>query len=184
MKKKIIGVTFITTVLMLLLSSGVFAGSHGSDSIQGIGYSYGGGSPTAKCTGMSSASVTTQMSSGGHLFSKDKAVALSYPSIYCHVDRVRVSPPGYSDLRIDPNFATNYVGAPWNTEKRYVIAVQKILNGYGYGLSLDGVWGTKTRDAVVAFQKSKNMNPDGVVGFQTWRGLCSSSGYKFASTIW
>ena len=39
------------------------------------------------------------------------------------------------------------------------------------GLLADGVFGPKTRDAVIAFQKTKQLLPDGVVGAMTWATL-------------
>ena len=46
-----------------------------------------------------------------------------------------------------------------------------ILNKYGYALSIDGVFGKNTRNAVIAFQGSKGLIPDGIVGINTWRKL-------------
>lgn len=39
------------------------------------------------------------------------------------------------------------------------------------GVSVDGDFGPTTKAAVLAFQKSKGMYADGIVGPQTWRGL-------------
>lgn len=35
-------------------------------------------------------------------------------------------------------------------------------------LVVDGVFGAKTKEAVIAFQKQQNLTPDGIVGPQTW----------------
>lgn len=52
-----------------------------------------------------------------------------------------------------------------------VFLLQKILKeGYLPG-PLDGVFGPKTREAVIAFQKVNNLKRDGIVGPQTWRAL-------------
>ena len=37
--------------------------------------------------------------------------------------------------------------------------------------SADGVFGTKTRDAVIAFQTAKGLKADGVIGAETWAEL-------------
>ena len=47
--------------------------------------------------------------------------------------------------------------------------VQVILD-----LSVDGDFGTKTHNAVVAFQKKKGLTQDGIVGANTWKALLES----------
>ncbi len=44
---------------------------------------------------------------------------------------------------------------------------------FGYTLAVDGDFGSMTESAVIAFQKSKNLAVDGMVGPQTWLGLLS-----------
>lgn len=51
----------------------------------------------------------------------------------------------------------------------YAKAVQLLLNVNQFpNLQADGIFGTATKDAVKAFQKSKNLTADGVVGHKTW----------------
>lgn len=54
----------------------------------------------------------------------------------------------------------------------YVLAWQKYLNTLGYGLVEDGIFGNKTFDAVVDFQKRAFPNQpkehDGIIGAKTW----------------
>ena len=45
-----------------------------------------------------------------------------------------------------------------------VVTLQKALNNHGEDLVTDGIFGTATRAAVVAFQSVKGLVPDGVVG--------------------
>lgn len=52
-----------------------------------------------------------------------------------------------------------------------VKAAQTQLNVYGYGLAVDGGFGTKTKSATVAFQKNHHLAVDGVIGPNTWRAL-------------
>ncbi|WP_327344467.1 peptidoglycan-binding protein [Streptomyces europaeiscabiei] len=52
-----------------------------------------------------------------------------------------------------------------------VKAAQTQLNVYGYGLAADGEFGSKTKSAVVAFQKNHHLQVDGVIGPETWRAL-------------
>lgn len=50
--------------------------------------------------------------------------------------------------------------------------IQNILstNGYPTG-GVDGIFGEKTRQAVIAFQSSQGLQADGIVGPQTWAAL-------------
>lgn len=55
--------------------------------------------------------------------------------------------------------------------KETVAWAQEKLNGQGYGLKVDGIWGSKTEGAVRAFQKSKGLKVDGIVGRETKKAL-------------
>ncbi len=52
--------------------------------------------------------------------------------------------------------------------------VQDMLNHNGYSLTVDGVFGTKTYNAVISFQKSKGLSVDGIVGANTRNALKNS----------
>ena len=53
-----------------------------------------------------------------------------------------------------------------------VTQLQKDLNGLGfYSYSIDGDFGPRTRDAVISFQKSRELKTDGVVGAKTKAAL-------------
>lgn len=41
----------------------------------------------------------------------------------------------------------------------------------GYPLDVDGIFGAKTKQAVMAFQKDKGLNIDGIIGKNTWNKL-------------
>lgn len=50
--------------------------------------------------------------------------------------------------------------------------LQILLNALNNtGLTVDGIFGTATKDAVIAFQKSKGLEQDGIVGEKTWDKL-------------
>jgi len=51
--------------------------------------------------------------------------------------------------------------------------LQAGLNGKGYPLVADGVFGPKTDAAVRQFQSDRNLQVDGIVGPQTWQALVS-----------
>ena len=64
--------------------------------------------------------------------------------------------------------------------------IQKKLKSLGfYSGSVDGVYGTGTKNAVTAFQKSCGITADGIAGPTTllYLGLSSSSGYS-SSDVW
>lgn len=52
-----------------------------------------------------------------------------------------------------------------------VKAAQTQLKVYGYSLTVDGVFGAKTKSAAVAFQQKHKLQVDGVIGPNTWRSL-------------
>jgi len=53
-----------------------------------------------------------------------------------------------------------------------VRAIQVLLSAkYGYGISVDGIFGPDTNDAVRDFQDDNDLSVDGIVGPQTWRML-------------
>lgn len=50
--------------------------------------------------------------------------------------------------------------------------IQKALQAAGYDIGvIDGKIGAKTREAIMAFQKSNGLNADGVIGETTWEKL-------------
>jgi peptidoglycan hydrolase-like protein with peptidoglycan-binding domain len=53
----------------------------------------------------------------------------------------------------------------------FVLLLQSALNDLGASLQIDGVFGRRTRSAVLAFQSSRDLAADGVVGPQTWGSL-------------
>ncbi len=57
----------------------------------------------------------------------------------------------------------------------YVKAAQRLLNRFGYGLTVDGSFGPRTRDAVRSFQSAKGLAVDGIVGPITWQTLAGSA---------
>ena len=50
-------------------------------------------------------------------------------------------------------------------------ALQILLNGYGFSLVADGVFGSKTETMVKQYQKSVSIGADGIVGEKTWSKL-------------
>lgn len=52
-----------------------------------------------------------------------------------------------------------------------VVKLQSLLNSGGAGLKVDGIFGPKTRSAVAAYQRSRGLVEDSVVGPHTWGSL-------------
>ncbi len=59
-----------------------------------------------------------------------------------------------------------------STNANAVKAVQdQLANRYGYSVTVDGVFGNGTKNAVISFQQSRGLTADGVVGLDTWCAL-------------
>ena len=52
-----------------------------------------------------------------------------------------------------------------------VRSLQYLLNARGAKLTVDGIFGAKTKAAVVAFQRAHHLPADGVIGAKTWGAL-------------
>lgn len=56
-----------------------------------------------------------------------------------------------------------------------VSEIQTLLNSKGFPVgAVDGAFGVKTKKAVMAFQKAKRLDPDGIVGPKTWAALAAT----------
>jgi hypothetical protein len=54
--------------------------------------------------------------------------------------------------------------------------LQKLLNRSGAKLNVDGVFGPRTHEAVLEFQRPRKLKADGIVGEETWsRLVCTSN---------
>lgn len=105
-------------------------------------------------------------------------------------------------LMINPLFQTevgeeachgvcNYLGVPYlprdnlnnypllrsGSNNNFVYLLQFILNQYGYNLSVDGIFGSNTLNAVRDFQRNNSLSVDGLVGTNTWRTLLNLPPY-------
>lgn len=59
--------------------------------------------------------------------------------------------------------------------------LQKLLNNAGYKLTVDGIFGANTLNAVKKYQQSKGLTVDGIVGENTWGRLTRGSGSSSSS---
>lgn len=53
----------------------------------------------------------------------------------------------------------------------YVLAWQRYLNTLGFNLVEDSIFGEKTKQAVMQYQKSKGLVADGIIGKNTWNSI-------------
>jgi peptidoglycan hydrolase-like protein with peptidoglycan-binding domain len=72
---------------------------------------------------------------------------------------------GTIDLRTDCGYLMQGMSGPCVTR------LQQLLNGFGYGLTVDGQFGIGTATAVSNFQTSKGLTADGIVGPMTKAAL-------------
>lgn len=52
-----------------------------------------------------------------------------------------------------------------------VFVLQTLLEKGGYNIKIDGIFGSKTEDIIIEFQKDNNLVADGIVGKLTWNKL-------------
>jgi peptidoglycan hydrolase-like protein with peptidoglycan-binding domain len=71
-------------------------------------------------------------------------------------------------------------GANSTWPKVTVRSLQYLLDAHGAKVPADGVFGAKTKAAVVAFQRARHLTADGVAGAQTWGALITT--VKLGST--
>lgn len=63
-----------------------------------------------------------------------------------------------------------------------VSQIQSALKDWGYyNGAVDGIFGTATRNAVIAFQKANGLTPDGIAGAKTLAAIGISSGSSYNS---
>lgn len=95
---------------------------------------------------------------------------------WVHFDK-RLSPPACP--------GGGYISLSQGSRGAYVLILQDALNAAGVtGSGLDGIFGEKTKDAVMRFQKANGFTDDGIVGCSTWRSLTrKANGVGRTSTV-
>ena len=64
-----------------------------------------------------------------------------------------------------------------------VKTLQTALNGRGAGLTVDGDFGAKTRDAVKKFQRLNGLEDDGIAGPKTWAALTADKNTEIGAAF-
>lgn len=65
----------------------------------------------------------------------------------------------------------NYPLLKQGADNNFVFLLQFLLNQYGSNLTVDGIFGPNTENAVRAFQQNNSLSVDGIVGPNTWKTL-------------
>ena len=88
---------------------------------------------------------------------------ISYTPTWVHFDK-RISPPACN---------SGYPLVKLGSRNTYVMILQDALNNMGRSLSIDGIFGNNTKNAVINFQRYYGLTPDGIVGCNTWKKIVS-----------
>lgn len=75
-----------------------------------------------------------------------------------------------TNLAYNSHYSTNYVGYGYATSGSQVYGIQGILNVLGYNVSIDGLFGPQTYNAIVSFQTNykSQLTVDGIAGPSTF----------------
>lgn len=115
----------------------------------------------------------------GQLLSNTQRTALRNSAInsgiWSYVEPASISPTW---VHFDKRFGTpacSSGGFPLlkrGSISNYVLIAQDDLNTLGFRTGgLDGIFGAQTRNAVLQYQKSRDLSADGIIGCNTWRSL-------------
>ncbi len=72
---------------------------------------------------------------------------------------------------------SNYPTLRRGSDNNFIFLLQFILNQYGANLTVDGIFGANTENAVRNFQQENGLNVDGIVGQNTWKTLLTLAPY-------
>ena len=70
-----------------------------------------------------------------------------------------------------PTPETSFPTKDYGDSGSAVTTLQYLLRSKGYTITVDGNFGTQTKSVVIAFQKSRGLYADGIVGDKTWAAL-------------
>lgn len=99
-----------------------------------------------------------------------KGIGCYYDDKFVHIDS-RLS-KFYWKNQSTTAVSTHLVTVGMGSDNQHVKDAQWLLkNKHGYKLTIDGEFGTKTKKAVISFQKKHGLTADGIVGAKTWSAL-------------
>ena len=93
--------------------------------------------------------------------------------IWSYVEPISYTPTWvHFDKRITPSACSSgYPLVKLGSKNTYVMILQDALNNMGRPLSIDGIFGNSTKNAVINFQRYYGLTPDGIVGCNTWKKI-------------
>ena len=100
-----------------------------------------------------------------------KGIGCYYDDHFVHIDSRATK--FYWNNQSNTKVSTHLITVKSGSDSRHVSDAQWLLkHKHGFKeLKVDGEFGTKTKTAVVEFQKKHGLTPDGIVGKKTWRKL-------------
>ena len=96
--------------------------------------------------------------------------------IWSYVEPISLTPTWvHFDKRLTPSACSSggYPLVKLGSKNTYVMILQDALNNMGRSLTIDGIFGSNTKNAVINFQKYYGLKADGIVGCNTWRKIAS-----------
>ena len=95
--------------------------------------------------------------------------------LWSYIEPVSVSPTWvHFDRRQKPPACSSggYPTLKQGSLSVYVLIAQDDLNTLGFSTGgLDGIFGSRTNNAVIRYQRSRGLTADGIIGCNTWRSL-------------
>ncbi len=93
--------------------------------------------------------------------------------IWSYVEPISMTPRW---IHIDKRYGKAACGAGYPTLKNgskgnYIFVLQEILANNNYNISMDGIVGNATLQAIKSYQRNNGLIVDGIVGCNTWRKL-------------
>ena len=90
--------------------------------------------------------------------------------VWSYVEPISYTPTWvHFDKRMYPSACSSgYPTVKLGSKNTYVMILQDALNNMGRSLSIDGIFGNATKNAVINFQKYYGLTADGIVGCKTW----------------
>lgn len=131
------------------------------------------------------AGVAFDIAQGMDPIERDKIrdLAIQY-KMFTYVEPKYLTPTWVHVDKRNPNPACETGGYPlvkYGTKGVYVAVLQDALNTLGYNTgTIDGIFGTGTKNAVINYQRNNGLVADGIVGCNTWRKLTTQVSDKIS----